>query len=165
MVRTRSKKVDIDIAEDQSALAAQIPLPATPIAVAPQPRPLATILPPNYKLPVLEEDPSVELELKGLKAAFRMAVGAPEPITSYKKTADHHAPTHMYHTSPIPTAVVPPAPAQAPWSIPLDLKAHIVKKGLVAHDEVSQQVSRAVCFRSTWRASCTTITTYLSIMF
>lgn len=64
---TRSKK--IDIAEDQSALAIQTPLPETPAKNA-----LAELPKESNIMPSVEED-EVNTELKGLKAAYRTAIG------------------------------------------------------------------------------------------
>ena len=68
---TRSKK--IDIAEDQTALAIQTPLPDTPVK---QPAALAELSKGSNKMPSMDEDTGVATELKGLKAAYRNAIGA-----------------------------------------------------------------------------------------
>jgi hypothetical protein len=67
---TRSKK--IDIAEDQTALAIQTPLPDTPVKQAAA---LAELPKGSNKMPSMDEDTGIATELKGLKAAYRNAIG------------------------------------------------------------------------------------------
>jgi hypothetical protein len=109
---TRSKKVQV--AEDQTAAAAQIQLPETP---QPPKQPLAALPIANNAMPSIE-DSGVEQELKGLKAAYRFAIGGGRKSKRNKiKSAAELSAT----TSPVVAAA-------APWVLPPDLTAHIAAK-------------------------------------
>jgi hypothetical protein len=73
---TRSKK--IEIAEDNTALAIQTPLPQTLAK-----KPLAELPKETNKMPSMED--SVDAELKGLKAAYRTAIGGKKGKKSKSK--------------------------------------------------------------------------------
>lgn len=80
-------------------------------------------------MPSMEEDVGVDQELKGLKAAWRMATGA-----GGKKSKKGKSKKKVDTTTEESTAA-PAAPA--PWNIDPELKAHIATKKL---DEEAKEI-------------------------
>jgi len=131
MVRvTRSKK--IEIAEDLTALASQMPLPETPQ----QAQPLAALPIVSNEMPTME-DPSVEQELKGLKAAYRFAIGGGKKPKKNKNKKAQMSSMEEISTPASPVVL-------APWVLPADLKAHIVARGLTTQENDAKEPEEKV---------------------
>lgn len=94
---TRSKK--IDIAEDQTAFAIQTPSPQTPFN-----QPLAELSKENNAMPSMEEEnDNLEVELKGLKAAYRAALGVGKKAKKLKgKKRNKQEPSDQFDDSTPP---------------------------------------------------------------